>query len=102
MKTRKRQKTTAIPDFPAVSADAMAGFTVDELLDSRPPPRRENHEAWRNARRHVLRLADERFDPRQTLGMTAACYQDWCAERLAWLRETLGSCGRFPKVSKER
>jgi hypothetical protein len=35
MKTRKRQKTTAIPDFPAVSADAMAGFTVDELLDSR-------------------------------------------------------------------
>jgi len=85
----KRRRPVAIsdpgPDAPA-NGDLMSGLDVQGVLDGRNRPGLADPEGdrqWLQARRHALRIADERFDPRAFL--TNAQPEQWREARLLYV-----------------
>jgi hypothetical protein len=78
---------------PAVSAeDALNGFDIADVLEGRNRPGYDDPDAdrrWREARRYVQRIADERYDPRQVLEMTASEAERWREARLLWVHKQI-------------
>ena len=87
---RRPQTSDLGPDVSA--SDPLNGFELADLLEGRGRPGYADPAAdvrWREARRHVLRIADEEFDPRQILELKAGAAADWQDSRLRWVRQQL-------------
>jgi hypothetical protein len=91
--TTRRRRDTPPPDSTALPADnVLDDFRLEDLLDSRLRPAAADPEVqqrWMRARHRVLRIADERFDPRQILGLSTGEAEEWKLRRLQWLRARL-------------
>jgi hypothetical protein len=71
----------------------LAGFDVADLLTGCGRPGQsdpDGDQKWLAARRRVLVVADQAFDPRQVLTMSASAAAEWVETRIAYMRVQVG------------